>query len=107
VAGGCGDVDGVWSTVQAKFDDPDVPAGHLARVVAASAGASAVVEGGASAVAVAGDVVNVPDGCLTVRIPASLVAQLDQLGEPAIEQNGGSGPHPQEGQGLRSGFVVR
>ena len=85
VSGGGGDADGVGLAVQAVEDQVDFPAGHFSDVVAASAGAAAVAEGGGSAVSVAEDVVEVADGGVAERIPAVLVAQSDQLGEPAVE----------------------
>jgi hypothetical protein len=61
VAGGCGDVDGVALVEEPGVDDVDVPAGHFADLVAAGAGAAPVFQGGGSAVAVPGDVVDVAD----------------------------------------------
>jgi hypothetical protein len=62
VAGGCGDDDLVRRTTEAAVDDFDVPARHLAREVAARAFATSIGECSLSAVAVAGDVVDVSDG---------------------------------------------
>ena len=75
MAGGRRDVEGVRSGV----DEFDTPAGHFARLVAARAGAAAIGKGGWSAVDVAGDVVDMPDGRVAERIPAGLVPQLDEV----------------------------
>jgi hypothetical protein len=58
----------VRSAVEAAVDEGDVPSGHFADLVAAFAGAASICEGGESAVGVAFDVVEVPDGCVRVRV---------------------------------------
>ena len=80
MAGGCGDVDGVGVVAEESgIDDVDVPAWHFPDVVAAFAGAAALLQDGGAAVGVADDVVDVPDRCVAVRIPTRLVAELDEL----------------------------
>jgi hypothetical protein len=83
VVGGCGDVDCVGSAAEARIDDAEVPAGHFAYLVAA--GTRAVGVRGRSAVGVADDVVEMPNGRITIRVMTGLVAQFDQLGEAAVE----------------------
>ena len=63
----------------------DPPAGHFPNEVPALALAAAVDEGGPTTVAVASDVINVTDPGITERIPARLVPQSDELGQPAVE----------------------
>src|SRR6478672_2526387 len=85
VAGGGGDFDPVGAAVVESGDQGDLPAGHLADEVAAGADAAAVGEGGGAAVGVAVDVVEVPDRRIAVRVAAVLVAEGDELAEPALE----------------------
>ena len=63
----------------------DVPAGHFAGLVAVGADAAAVGQGGGAAVGVALDVVEVADGGVAGGVAAGVVAEPDQLGEPAVE----------------------
>jgi hypothetical protein len=85
VVGGCGDVDCVGSAAEARIDDAEVPAGHFVYLVAAGTRAAAVGVRGRSAVGVADDVVEMPNGRITIRVMTGLVAQFDQLGEAAVE----------------------
>jgi hypothetical protein len=85
VSGGCGDDHGVGFVEALGVDGGDLPAGHFADVVAAFTSTSAVHIVGGSAVAVAGDVVGVADGGAAVGIAAGLVAEPDEVGEPAVE----------------------
>ena len=62
-----------------------MPAGHFAGVVAALTHASPVDVGGGAAFAVAFDVIEMANRGIAERVGAALVAQLDQLGEPAVE----------------------
>ena len=72
----------VWNPA---VDEADAPAGHFADVVAAFAHAPPVDVGGGSAFAVACDVIHMANRGIAERVRAALVAQLDQLGEPAVE----------------------
>jgi hypothetical protein len=92
VAGGCDDVDGVRPAVEAAVDERDVPSGHFPNLVAAFALAASICECGESAIGVASDVVDVPYGCATKGITASLVAKPDELVEPAVEVASGRIP---------------
>ena len=85
VANGCGDHDRVWTAVEAAIKELDPPAGHFPNEVPALALAAAIDVGGPSTVAVASDVINVTDPGITERIPARLVPQSDELGQPAVE----------------------
>jgi hypothetical protein len=85
VANGCGDHDRVWTAVEAAIKELDPPAGHFPNEVSALALATAIDVGGQYTVAVASDVINVTDPGITERIPARLVPQSDELGQPAVE----------------------
>jgi hypothetical protein len=86
VSGGCGDDHGVGFVEALGVDGGDLPAGHFADVVAAFTSTSAVHIVGGSAVAVAGDVVDVTDRRSTERIPAHfLIAEPDEVGQPPVE----------------------
>jgi hypothetical protein len=85
VAGGCGDDHGVGFVEVFGVDEGDLPSRHFPGMVAAFTSSAAIHIAGASAVGVAGDVVDVADGCAAERIPAGLVAEFDQVGEPAVE----------------------
>ena len=89
MAGGCGDVDCVGSAAEARIDDAEVPAGHFVYLVVAGTRAAAVGVRGRSAVGVADDVVEMPNGRITIRVMTGLVAQFDQLGEAAVERAAG------------------
>jgi hypothetical protein len=100
VAGGCGDDDLVRRAMEAAIDETDVPARHFADEVASGTRAASVSKAGGSAVAVAGDVIKVSDGCVTEGIPTGLVAEPDELGEPAVEvPAGGILTHNRAGSG--------
>ena len=86
MAGGCGDDDLVRLALVGAFGGCDPPAGHFPNVVAAGADAASVGEGGGSAVAVAGDVVDVANRRVTERVTAGLVAQTDEFGQPSVEE---------------------
>ena len=73
------------SGVESAVDEFDAPAGHFADVVAAFAHAPPVGVGGGPAVAMASDVINMPKRGIAERVGAALVAQLDQVREPAVE----------------------
>jgi hypothetical protein len=93
VAGGCGDHDAVGFAGEARVDDGDLPAGHLADVVAALADTTAVGIATGSAFTMAADVIDMADRSPAIRITARLlIAQLDQLGEPALEAAAASVP---------------
>ena len=83
--GRCGDDDLVRPALEAAVDEGEVPSGHFANLVAAFACAASIGECGESAVGVPGDVVEVPDGCVTERVTAGLVSKPDEFGEPAVE----------------------
>jgi hypothetical protein len=86
MAGGGGDHDAVGFVGESGVDDRDLPAGHLADVVATLANTAAVCVAGGSAFAVAGDVIDMADRRPAIRVTARLlIAQLDQLSEPALE----------------------
>ena len=72
----------VWNPA---VDEADAPAGHFADVVAAFAHAPPVDVGGGPAVAMTSDVINMPKRGIAERVGAALVAQLDQVREPAVE----------------------
>ena len=74
MAGGCGDDDLVRLALVTAVGGFDPPAGHFPNEVAAGADTAPVGEGGGSAVAVAGDVVDVANRCVTERVTAGLVA---------------------------------
>jgi len=65
--------------------EDDLPAGHLANIVAAGAYAPAIGQGGRATVGKALDVVVMTDGRVAEGISTGLVAQADQLGEPSVE----------------------
>ena len=92
MAGRCSDVNTVRSSQSAGIDDVDVPSGHFTYLVASGARAASVSKAGGSAVYVAGDVIKVSDGRITEGIPAGLVAEPDELGEPAVEVPAGGIP---------------
>ena len=71
--------------MEAAIKELDPPAGHFPNEVPALALAAAIDVGGPSTVAVASDVINVTDPGITERIPARLVPQSDELGQPAVE----------------------
>jgi hypothetical protein len=85
VAGLGGDFDGVVLAVQAAGGRVDVPVGHFSGAVAAFAGAAAVGVYGQAAVGEALDMVDMTDRCVTVRISAASIPQLDQLLEESVE----------------------
>jgi hypothetical protein len=71
VARGCGDHDAVGFVGEPGVDDGDLPAGHLADVVATLANTAAVGVAGGSAFAVASDVID-----MAARRPAIRVIDL-------------------------------
>ena len=71
--------------METAIKELDPPAGHFPNEVPALALATAIDVGGQYTVAVASDVINVTDPGITERIPARLVPQSDELGQPAVE----------------------
>ncbi len=89
MAGWCRDDDLVWSIVEAIVDDVDVPAGHLAGVVAPCARTAAIGVASWSSLSVAGAVVDVSDWRIAVGAATDLVSKFDELGESAVEMPAG------------------
>ena len=85
MAGGCSDDDLVRLALVSAVGGSDPPARHFSNEVAAGADAAPDAEGGGSAVAVAGDVVDVANRRVTERVTAGLVAQADEFGQPSVE----------------------
>ena len=85
MASGCDDADAVGFVEDSGIDNGDVPAGRFSDVVAALTGTAAVAIAGGPVVGMAGDVINMPDQRPAEGIPTGLVAQFDQVGEPAGE----------------------
>jgi hypothetical protein len=74
----------VRSAEEAAVDEGDVPSGHFSNLVTAFTLAAAINEGGQTALGMSGDVVDVPDRCVTERISTGVVAKPYELGEPAV-----------------------
>ena len=85
MAGRRGDLDGVGLPVQSAGDQLDLPARHFSDIVAAFAFATAVGVDSEAAVAVAMNMVDVADRCLTVAVAAFPISLHDQLPKVAVE----------------------
>jgi hypothetical protein len=80
-----GDLDRVGIAAEAAVRQVNTPAGHFADEVAAFARAASIYECGETAIGVSSDVVDVPYGCVTEGITASLVTKPYQVVEQAVE----------------------